>query len=330
MKILNRYINHISGIVFSSILVVVLLYQLDFDYKKIQHSLAVIPLYILIISFVFNMMTIVFRSFIYKILLGRKIKLVELLGIITEYQFYSNFIPYRIGELSVVVLIKKKIDNSFTENLVFLTVARIFDTVSFILLVSWSVIVIGSGLPGFQLKIEIQIVLLFSIALLLLICIIKARIIINAIIKVINCYKLNNWEITQKITTQAEAFSKHFTVLENKPYKLVLILFISIILALLVYGNSYLFLHALGINLSFSQVIIAMSVTILTIVLPIQGFANLGTFESTFLIGLLLFGVSQTKAIPAVFTLHIYSYLIILILFILSRIFFIFRRGNKG
>jgi glycosyltransferase 2 family protein len=318
---MKKKISILLGILFSVIIVYFLFKELAFDLDSIWAALKSVPVYIFVLSFVLNIGTIVVRSFLFKKILQNKVSMLSLMGIVTDYQFYNNFLPYRTGELSYLILLGAKEKIPLGESSASLLISRIFDFLAFILLLIVSLFLINIKHPLLSDNTSLSYAILTSLFLFFSFVLIRAEFFFKIADRILNIKRIKSLKFSDYLTRKLKEMKECFLTIKS-PRKLLFFLSLSLILVALVYLNTYIFLVALDIHLTFFQVVIAMSVTILTILLPIQGFANLGTFEGTLLLGLLIFNVEKSIAIPAIFTLHIYSYLVITITFLLGKLVF--------
>ena len=318
---MKKRLSVLLGILFSIIIIYFLFKELDFDLDSIWVSMKKVPIYIFVLSFVLNMGTIVVRSFLFKKVLQDKVSTKSLIGIVCDYQFYNNFLPYRTGELSYLILMGTKEKIPLGESSASLLISRIFDFLAFILLLMVSLILINIKHPLLAENSNLSYVILISLFLFFTFVLIKAEFFFKIADKILNIKRIKSLKFSDYLNRKLKEMKDCFLTIKS-PLKLAYFLSLSLILGVLVYLNTCIFLVALGIHLNIFQVVIAMSVTILTILLPVQGFANLGTFEGTFLLGLLIFDVDKSMAIPAIFTLHIYSYLVITLTFLLGKLLF--------
>jgi len=116
----------------------------------------------------------------------------------------------------------------------------------------------------------------------------------------------------------------------SSPGKLTGVFLITVLLTVLININTYIVIRYFDVNLNFFEVFVASSFTFLTLFLPIQGIANIGTYEGSFIIGLTLLGVDRTTGLSAAFALHIIFYLMLFITFIVVSLFYTFNKHKTG
>jgi uncharacterized membrane protein YbhN (UPF0104 family) len=74
------------------------------------------------------------------------------------------------------------------------------------------------------------------------------------------------------------------------------------------YAAGYLVLIDLNVDINAAIAIAAQSFTVVTTVLPISGIGQFGTYEGTWTIAFVLFGVPEGLAIVSGLTSHLFSF----------------------
>ena len=87
----------------------------------------------------------------------------------------------------------------------------------------------------------------------------------------------------------------------------------SLISWIMVYWMCYAFLKGFGIEISFLRVVFGSSVGLMVSTLPISGLGNWGTLEAGWAAGFLMAGFSKEKAIATGFGVHIFVFVICVI-----------------
>jgi uncharacterized protein (TIRG00374 family) len=113
-----------------------------------------------------------------------------------------------------------------------------------------------------------------------------------------------NKEISEKIKNKINALLISF-----KEFKSKKLIFLTLVFSILIYLSAvistFLVMLSLGYNLPITVLIITLSFSILSSLLPINAFAGLGTIESIWVIVLSYFNYSIETAILLSFSVHI-------------------------
>jgi glycosyltransferase 2 family protein len=325
----SKIVKLVLSIVFSVYLIWVFIEYLNYDFTQFPNILSRVPTYIFILIFTVNIFANLIRSVRYKILLQSEVSLGQMFGIINSWQFYNSLLPYRTGELSYIYLLKKKEDITISESTASLFISRIFDLVVFIFCCSITLWLTSAGIKSSMNDIYIASTILFVIAGIGVFLLFKISMVFKIVILLFHKSRLVKFKLIEKLVSFLENIM-HSLKLLSSPGKLASVFLITVLLTLLINVNTYIVIRYFGVNLNFFEVFVASSFTFLTIFLPIQGIANIGTYEGSFIIGLTLFGIDRTTGLSAAFALHIIFYLMLVITFIVISAFYIFHKYKAG
>jgi len=220
------------------------------------------------------------------------------IAIVAFSNLVNNLLPAKTGEFSYVYYFKNLYNIQFSKSLSYLFIARFFDLISiFTISMASSIILLNQHvLPKESILYIILIdgLLICMVSFGFLILIFKTR-----FFDFLNKLSQNKLSfITEKLVTVLEPFGE-------LNYKSGIIIYcLSLIIWSLMYLVGFLFLKELKIDLSFWVIIFAQSLTIITTLLPLQSFGNLGVFEGTWSTMLILFGITKESAITSSIVIH--------------------------
>lgn len=308
---MKKVVYIILSTLFSILIISYLFYRIDFELLYLINIFNNIPLNIVLICFLLYVFICLLRSYRFHIILDHKINIGKLFNIVAIHQLFNGLLPVKLGEFSYLYLIGKKGGIPAGQGAASLIIVRIFELVSTLTLISIALFLYGNTISQINNKYIFIPGLLISA--LLILGFFKIKIIFN-IVKLILTFSIwNRLPFYHYINRKLVEVENSFYSVQNIR-KIMIILITSGLIVFFTFYNSYLILYSIGLQLNFFQLVIAMSVTILGLFLPIQGIGNLGSFEATFLLGLLLFNIPESIAFPAVLALHIISFVFIIIL----------------
>jgi glycosyltransferase 2 family protein len=321
----SNIIKLFLSVIFSVYLIWIFIRYLNYDFTQFPNILSRVPVYVFILIFTVNVFTNLIRSVRYKILLQSDVGLLQMFGIINSWQFYNSLLPYRTGELSYIYLLKKKENISISESTASLFISRIIDLVVFAFCCSITLWITSAGIKTGINNIYIVSIILLVISGIGFLFVFKISMVFKIVILLLHKTNLVKFKFIEKLVSFLENIM-HNLKLHSSPGKLTGVFLITVFLTLLINVNTYIVIRYFGVNLNFFEVFVASSFTFLTLFLPIQGIANIGTYEGSFIIGLTLFGIDRTTGLSAAFALHIIFYLMLFITFIVVSAFYTFNK----
>jgi uncharacterized protein (TIRG00374 family) len=213
---------------------------------------------------------------------------------------FLYLMPAKSGEVSFPLLVKNQLQIPISESTATLIAARIFD-ISTVALFLPAVLITFWG----QIQPWIRIgSLLFVITVTLVV--VGLRWFIRSSDGIFkkhlikpdsHAWILRLWQAMNRL------FNSLKVIDQRKLYWRVWLVTISIWLC--VQTNFYLIVHSLGYQLNFIQMIVVSIIMVPMTLLPLQGFANLGTHEIGWTAAFALFGFSQTTALNIAFSSHV-------------------------
>jgi uncharacterized protein (TIRG00374 family) len=293
------------AVIVTIVLIALLLSQIDI--RDVIDTLADIePLY-LVIGFGLYVLSYFFRALRFYILLKREAEIKDLFKIVCVHNMINNILPFRTGELSYIYLLKKLHNKKVGEGIATLIVARIFDFIIIALLFFTAVLISFQGLPSIVNKILwIITIFLISIVALLIILVYFGKKFIVKIKNIFIRFGVINSSILVYLLRKGDETIESFGTIKSKS-TFIICAMTSIGVWLSVYLMTQVLLNAMNVQMDIKYVIIASTIPIFSVLLPIQGIAGFGTLESAWTISLMSFGVSKEMSILAGFSLHIIS-----------------------
>jgi glycosyltransferase 2 family protein len=320
-----KIVKLVLSIIFSLYLIWVFINYLNYDFNQFPNILSSVPIYIFILIFIVNLLVNLIRSVRYKILLQSDVGLIQMFGIVNTWQFYNSMLPYRTGELSYIYLLKKKENISLSESTASLFVSRMFDLLVFLFCCSFSLLLTSADLKANIYDIYTMSIILFLLTGIGFLILFKIKTGFKIVILILYKTNMVKYKFVRRIVSFLEnVIHNLYCIHFNR--KVIVIFLLTIMSTLLLNLNTYLLIIYFNVDLNFLKIFVASSLTFLTIFLPIQGIANIGTFEGSFIIGLLLFGIDRNIGLNAAFALHIIFYIILFITFILISLFYRFKK----
>ncbi|WP_456396205.1 lysylphosphatidylglycerol synthase transmembrane domain-containing protein [Desulfurobacterium sp.] len=240
----------------------------DLSYRDIAFSL-------FIYAFVY-----IFRALRLKLYI-EEIPLPEITSVIGIHTFFNNVMPFRSGETSFPLILKRLYGIEMTRSSVILFGARIFDLVSLSILFLLSL---------FSVSFSDKRLIFFPILAVLLIVVL-----LFAIYKFLHFFKERIPFFEKLIIASAVLF---------RADKLLLMFLFSICIWVLKFTAFMFILNAAHLGLGFFRTIFVSTFAEFTTILPIHSIGGFGTFEAGMVGGFSLIGMNAKKALPYAVYFH--------------------------
>ncbi|MCK5413414.1 MAG: flippase-like domain-containing protein [Candidatus Pacebacteria bacterium] len=276
------------------------------DYKNIFLLFEKINYGYVIISFIFYFLLTLIRALRIKLLLHNRINIKGLFATVLINNLIINILPFRIGELSLPILLKKYSKVPKKEGFLLLLYLRAIDALVILFFLFFVILFFSSNI--IQLK-SISYIFIFALLLFIFTLLFKGDTILSNIKNFSS--KKGNSRIFNKIFKYTDSLLPVYKFYRNKTKKtlaLSILIFITLIFA---FGF---ILKAYPIDLNYIDVITISLIIIVTTSLPINGIAGIGILElgiSSFLVSL---GIDKSLSIGIAFNYH-FIYLIFIIFF---------------
>ncbi len=272
-----------GSFIVSVVILVVFVYFL-YEYNVFHHlkriATELSPFYIVLSLFLYTI-TYYFRAKRFTLFFPQ-IETKELAAVMAVHTFFNNLLPFRSGEASFPIILKKLFGIEGIISSAALVVARLFDLLSLALLFTLSTLGIATGNKTFLivavlLSITIVVILFLGFKLL---------------------------KLLKKKFGLATALFFFFS--EFKSTKNVLLVFLySFLNWLTKFTAFYLIMKAGKLNLNFFQTTFVATFGELTTVLPIHSIGGFGTYEAGLVGGFALLGFKGSYALTVAFYFHL-------------------------
>ncbi len=211
-----------------------------------------------------------------------EIKTLDLSAVMAVHTFFNNLLPFRSGEASFPIILKKLFNVEGVISSATLLLVRLFDLLSLSILFTLSTVFIS--LQNKKLLL-ISVFLFFFILLIIFIG-----------FKLLRKFK-NRFSIAFTLF----GFFSNF----NSKRNLTLVFTYSILNWTFKFLSFFFILKAGGINISFPKTIFAATFGELTTVLPIHSIGGFGTYEAGLVGGFALLGLKGSYALTVAFYFHL-------------------------
>jgi len=267
-----------------SLLILALFAYFLYEYKVFYHMGEILkslnPFY-LAVSLILYLATYYFRAKRFTVMFPQ-ISTLELSAVMAVHTFFNNLLPFRSGEASFPIILKKlfKVEISISSGA--LLFARLLDLLSLSFLFSLSVLVVAFG------KRE-----LLFLSVLLTFLLIGLLFIGFKLIKALK-------EKVALLSTLFLFFSQFVS-----PRKLTLIGIYSLGTWLFKFASFFFILKGAQVNLNFFQTVFVSTFGELTTVLPIHSIGGFGTYEAGLVGGFKLLGLKASYSLTVAFYFHL-------------------------
>ncbi len=308
MEYLLKNKQYILGLLFSLAVIGYVLAKLD--WSEVLYTLSHLNGYWLIAAFGVYLINYLLRTLRFKILLNlEKKSFTHLFGITALYGMYLYLMPAKSGELSYPVLIKNKLAVPFTRSTATLITARVFDFITIALFLPLVLATFWNRFPNW---LRYNAIVFFVLVLFLTLGFLwllkrpgKKRIFANK----------HTW--IEKIGQFLQNLIENIRAIDQQGgYWHVLLLTIGIWLC--IYTTFYLIVLSSGFSPNYFHMVVVSIIMIPMTLLPLQGFANLGTHEIGWAAAFRLFGYSANASLNIAISSHIIMLLFVLTLGLLG------------
>ncbi len=229
--------------------------------------------------------------------------------LVSLHNFFNSVLPARLGELSYPYILNKKLKTGFVGPISDLILMRFFDFLSIGLLLSISFIFM------FNIKHKVAIsFFLFMMWFFIFISILSFSKALFKKIKKANVSDNLRGKILGIIIRLLDRINSHS---KTSLFKFLLI---SSMISLSMMFTTFFLVSSLGVKISIGWIIFGGGLTVISGVLPIQGFFNVGLFEASLSLPLILAGLDKSLAISTSFGYHMLVLIFTLIMFLISSI----------
>ncbi|WP_457679487.1 lysylphosphatidylglycerol synthase domain-containing protein [Thermovibrio sp.] len=267
-----------------SLLILALFVYFLYEYnvfERLKEIFSVLSFHYLLLSLLFYLTTYFFRAKRFTVMFPQ-ISTLDLVAVMAVHTFFNNVFPFRSGEASFPIILKKifKVEVSVSSGA--LLFARLLDLLSLSFLFLTSTLFVASGRK--------------ELLLIPLLAFIVITFLIFVALKLLKALK-NRFLVFNTLYL----FFNQFVSLG----KLAEIALFSLLTWLFKFISFYFILKAGEVNLNFFQTVFVSTFGELTTVLPIHSIGGFGTYEAGLVGGFKLLGIKTSFALTVAFYFHI-------------------------
>lgn len=284
-------------------LAVVLYVLITLDWQQVMETFRQMDLVYVGLGFVVYLLNYVLRTLRFQTLLDvTTVPFRRLLGITQLYGMYLYLMPAKSGEISYPLLLKSREGVSLGSSAATLIAARLFDFAAIALLLPLALLVYWAQTPSW--------LRMSSLAF--------SGVVLGASGMAVAF--LGSWQGRRTRAAGRSRFvEKMWRVVDQlrdiyarRQYARLGLLTLGIWLCVQI--NFYLITLGLGVQLTFFQIVVISLVMVPLTLLPLQGFANLGTHEIGWVTAFRIFAIPQDVALRMAVSTHFILLLFILLL----------------
>lgn len=276
------------------------------DYKNIFLLFKEINYGYVLISFLFYFLLTFIRALRIKLLVNNKIGINNLFAIVLVNNLVINLLPFRTGELSLPVLLKKYVGVEKREGFLLLFYLRTIDMIIILTSVIIIVLLFSGNIIQFRGASYISTLLLLAFLFLALFKIDKIILIAGKIAQ-----KRNHCGLLNSIVNSVDKLSLIYKFYKSRMKEISILSILIFITLAFVFGFV---LRAYPIDLSYVDIIMISLIIIVTTSLPVNGIAGIGIVELGISSFLILLGINKNLSVSIAFNYH-FIYLMFIIFF---------------
>jgi uncharacterized protein (TIRG00374 family) len=306
--------GNLVGLILSLVTIIIMLLNLDWD--ATMETFANVNGFFLIAAFLMYLLNYVFRTLRFQVLLELENHSFPLLyGVTSLYGMFLYVMPAKSGEISYPLLLKNQLKISLPESTATLITARLFDFATLALFIPVALISFWEKIPPWLRSTAI----IFTAAILILSLCFLWFVRHNKRFSKNHYTSLESRSVVLRLKNGVNGLI--FSLKEiNKRNIYLRLWLITIAIWIFLQTNFYFIVLSLGFRISFFQMLVISIIMVPLTLLPVQGFANLGTHEIGWATAFTLFGFSQSSAINIAFSSHIIFFVFVLCLGLLGLI----------
>jgi len=314
--------GNLLGLAFSFVTIIYILINLDWQITK--ETFARLDWRLIVLAFGIYLINYILRTLRFQMLLELEAtSFARLFGVTNLYGMFLYLMPAKSGEVSYPILLKNQLQIPLTESTATLIAARFFDFFTVALFLPAVLITFWEKIhPWIRVGSLVFTALVLLIGISLLWFLRK----FDDIAKIQTIQPDSQTGVLRIRNAMVDLFISLKTIDQRKLYWRLWLLTIAIWLC--VQTNFYLIVLSLGYSLSFFQMIVVSLIMVPMTLLPLQGFANLGTHEIGWTTAFALFGFPQSTALNIAFSSHVVFLFFVLCLGLLGVLILRFLKPN--
>lgn len=250
------------------------------------------------------------RTFRIQVLTGRPSKrFFTYFGVTGLYGFFNYLLPFKTGELSYPLMLNRHLEIPLSDGAASLLTARFFDLATIALFLPVVIVFCYSNLPPWLLIFS-----LFYCFLILSLMILLRKALQNESLNYDgNIFQGNIGNLFFKLIQALRKIQK------QKQYTLVW--FYTILIWICIYLNFYFIVLAMGYTVSLVQMVVVLVLAVPISLMPIQGFANVGTHELAWVTAFSIYEMGRQDAVKIAVNSHLILFLFVIILGVIGWLF---------
>ena len=295
----TKYLNYnvIITLIITLLLTYLLLVQIDFD--SIAGLFSEINYFYIAISFILYFVLASFRALRIQLIIKHKVEYKILFATILTNNFLAILIPFKIGELSLPILLNKYSGVEKKEGMLMLFYLRVIDM--FVILMFLLVITALFSNKVFQLR-EISPLMILAFLVLTAILLLKSDKIILFVGRFFKTNSLSN--LTEKLASVYKFYKS----------KIVIVSLLScLIFTILTFVLGFM-INAYPVSLSYLDIVLISLIIIIITSLPVNGIAGMGSLDLGISLFLVSIGVGRDLSISIAFNYHFIYFMFIMFL----------------
>ena len=253
-------------------------------------------------STLFGAATLLVLSYVFRVVRLQvllRIKSSVLVFHVTAVNYFLNrILPFRLGELSLPLLLRKELNIKLSIGTAVLIYMRLVDLIVMVFLFSMATVITIKA----SMDVSVYLMLMFQF-LFLIVLFFYFNQGVSFFIRVLSPFK--NMRKLCASLAEVELFINQL----NAKVKVKVLLF-TIANWLFVLAFYYCIILDMSINLSYVESTFVSLLSSFTLILPISGFANVGTFETGWAIGFKMLGISVQEALPVGLFVNVFATII--------------------
>ena len=238
------------------------------------------------------------RTLRVKKVLGRKdVKVADLFPVVCLHGVFNFILPFRTGELSLVVLMKKIMNIDLSQGTGTLIAARIFDFITVALFIPIVLLFSKDMLPDYIL-VSIYLYFVFVAAVSVLFLFLKHNNSSGSDASGTGENSLRK-KITGFMISTANSIAKI-----KKTGTIAEVLIYSVLIWICLYLDFYFIVRGLGYSVSLYNIVLILLLMVPVSLFPIQGFVNIGTHQLVWVVAFKIFGYDAETGLAAAMSSH--------------------------
>jgi len=291
------------------------------DYRNIFYLFGEINYFYIVVSFLFYFILAFIRASRIKLLLNKNSNFKNLFATVLVNNLILNLLPFRSGELSLPLLLKKYSGIRKREGFLLLFYLRIIDIIVLLLFLIIAILLFSDSVV--QLK-NISYLFIFTLLILVSLILFKGD---KFLLILSDFSKKRTCRFFEKVSNLTDELLPVYKFYKDKIKEAAILSVLIFIVLIFVLGFV---LKAYPIDLSYVDIIVVSLIIIIMTSLPINGIAGIGTIEFGIVAFLISIGIDKNLSISIAFNYH-FIYLMFIVFFgSLSYLYLNYKNKNPA